>query len=208
MAAVPWPARFLLWVRPFSLLIWSPVLVSMVASLPNRSRWPATVAARPRLTAGLLAALIFAISAWRVAPMIPGGDEPHYLIITQSLLIDHALTIDDVHRRGDYRAYYGSELQPHVQMRGKNGRIYSVHAPACRRWSRRRCERRLQCGGRFRIHAAAGRPCDGTSPASKPPQRCRLVRGGRSRPGTRDFRQRSRLPDGHGGCGADACGRC
>ncbi len=125
----PVPAAFLLWVRPFSLLIWVAVLVSMVASLPNRSRWPAAVAARPRLAAGLLAALIFAISAWRVAPMIPGGDEPHYLIITQSLLIDHALTIDDVHRRGDYRVYYGSELQPHVQMRGKNGRLYSVHAP-------------------------------------------------------------------------------
>ena len=77
----------------------------------------------------MIAAAIFALSAWRAAPMIPGGDEPHYLIITQSLLIDRSLTIEDVHRRGDYRAYYGGELQPHVQLRGKDGRIYSVHAP-------------------------------------------------------------------------------
>ena len=134
LLALPWlpfpvPAAFLLWVRPFSLLIWVAVLLSMAASLPNRSRLPAAVATRPRTFAGVLAAAIFAFSAWRAAPMIPGGDEPHYLIITQSLLIDHALTIDDVHRRGDYRAYYPTELQPHVQMRGKNGRIYSVHAP-------------------------------------------------------------------------------
>jgi hypothetical protein len=134
LLALPWlplpvPAAFLLWVRPFSLLIWVAVVLSMVASLPKRSSWPAEIAMRPRIAAGVLAAAICAFSAWRVAPMIPGGDEPHYLIITQSLLIDHALTIDDVHRRGDYRAYYPTELQPHVQMRGKNGRIYSVHAP-------------------------------------------------------------------------------
>ena len=58
----------------------------------------------------------------------PRWRRAHYLIITQSLLIDHALTIDDVHRRGDYRACFPTELQPHVQMRGRNGRIYSVHA--------------------------------------------------------------------------------
>ncbi len=132
--ALPWlpfpvPAAFLLWVRPFCLLIWVAVLLSMAASRPTRSSLPVAVAARPRTFAAVLAAAIFAFSAWRAAPMVPGGDEPHYLIITQSLLIDHALTIDDVHRRGDYRAYYPTELPPHVQMRGKNGRLYSVHAP-------------------------------------------------------------------------------
>ena len=134
LLVLPWlpfpvPAAFLLWVRPFSLLIWVAVALSMAASLPNRSRLPAAVATNPRTLAAVLAATIFALAAWRAAPMIPGGDEPHYLIITQSLLIDHALTIDDVHRRGDYRAYFPTELQPHVQMRGRNGRIYSVHAP-------------------------------------------------------------------------------
>jgi hypothetical protein len=73
--------------------------------------------------------LIFTLSAWRVAPMIPGGDEPHYLVITQSLLLDGDLSIEDVHRRGDYRAYYAGELPPHVQRRGRDGEIYSVHAP-------------------------------------------------------------------------------
>lgn len=125
----PVPAAFLLWVRPVAYAIWIAVLVLMAASLPNRRPLPQLVSARPRTVAAALAAAVFAFSAWRAAPMIPGGDEPHYLIITQSLLIDHALTIDDVHRRGDYRAYYPTDLQPHVQMRGRNGRIYSVHAP-------------------------------------------------------------------------------
>ena len=126
---VPVPAAFLLWVRPFSILIWVAIPITMIGSMPSRRTWPAALAARPRTVAALLAACIFACSAWRAAPMIPGGDEPHYLIITQSLLLDRSLTIDDVHRRGDYRAYYPTELQPHVQVRGRNGRIYSVHAP-------------------------------------------------------------------------------
>jgi hypothetical protein len=125
----PVPAAFLLWVHPFSLVIWVAILVTMAASVPARRAWPAALAARPHAAAAILAAGIFAFSAWRAAPMIPGGDEPHYLIITQSLLLDRSLTIDDVHRRGDYRAYYPTELQPHVQVRGRNGRIYSVHAP-------------------------------------------------------------------------------
>src|SRR5215204_4326408 len=103
---LPWlplslPSAFLLWVWPVSLLLWIAVVTLMAVSIPRK---PAAIGAAiraPRTIAGAIAAVIFALAAWSAAPMIPGGDEPHYLIITQSLLNDRSLTIEGVHRRGD-----------------------------------------------------------------------------------------------------------
>ncbi|MGE0451494.1 MAG: hypothetical protein AB7Q29_18115 [Vicinamibacterales bacterium] len=58
-----------------------------------------------------------------------GGDEPHYLVIAQSLIRDGDLAIENNHERGDYREYYGGSLRPDYMRRGIDGRIYSVHAP-------------------------------------------------------------------------------
>ncbi|HYM24266.1 MAG TPA: hypothetical protein VEU08_13700, partial [Vicinamibacterales bacterium] len=58
-----------------------------------------------------------------------GGDEPHYLVITHSLLVDHDLKIGNNHARGDYRAFFGGDLRPDYMQRGKDGEIYSIHAP-------------------------------------------------------------------------------
>ncbi|MEP6917257.1 MAG: hypothetical protein ABJC89_16515, partial [Acidobacteriota bacterium] len=65
-----------------------------------------------------------------MAPSVPGGDEPHYLIITQSLLQDGDIRIENNHRNGDYRAYFAGDLaKPDYRRRGRNGEIYSIHAP-------------------------------------------------------------------------------
>lgn len=59
--------------------------------------------------------------------LFPAGDEPHYLIIAQSLWRDGDLAIENNHGRGDYREYYASNLDPHYLTRGIDGQIYSIH---------------------------------------------------------------------------------
>ena len=133
---LPVPAAFLIWSGPIRWLIWFAVFVLVLAPIVPKLVQPARpttvgefVAGRPRLTAGVLAFALFAWSAWQVSPSIPGGDEPHYLVITQSLLLDGDLKIENNHKRGDYQAYYAGRLAPHYIQRGRNGDIYSIHAP-------------------------------------------------------------------------------
>jgi hypothetical protein len=77
--------------------------------------------------ASLAAYLAFGL--WSASTVGPSADEPHYLVITQSLLRDHDLAIENNHQRGDYREYFAGELRPDFLERGVNEVIYSIHAP-------------------------------------------------------------------------------
>lgn len=77
--------------------------------------------------ASLAAYLLFGSLSARA--LGPGGDEPHYLVITHSLLTDGDLQIENNHLEEDYRQFYNAELRPDYLTRGKNGAIYSIHAP-------------------------------------------------------------------------------
>jgi hypothetical protein len=59
--------------------------------------------------------------------LFPSGDEPHYLVIAQSLWRDGDLKIENNHQRGDYKEYYPDALDPHYLTRGTDGEIYSIH---------------------------------------------------------------------------------
>src|SRR5262249_40181266 len=74
-------------------------------------------------------AVYVSFGLWSAREVGPGGDEPHYLTITQSLLLDRDLDIENNHARGDYREYFGGPLRPDYLRRGLNGAIYSIHAP-------------------------------------------------------------------------------
>ena len=60
-------------------------------------------------------------------PVFPSGDEPHYLVIAQSLWRDGDLKIENNHARGDYEEYYHRELKPDYLTRGADQEIYSIH---------------------------------------------------------------------------------
>ena len=62
-------------------------------------------------------------------PRVPVGDEPHYLVITQSLLRDGDLRIENNHDAHHYLDYYDGVLRPDFRRRGTDRQIYSIHAP-------------------------------------------------------------------------------
>ncbi len=143
LAFLPWlpfpvPPAFLIWTGALVSLAWIAAALALGAVVlgersPTRlGRWLRRVAAPLRgsaALAGVLSFALFSTAAWLASPSLPAGDEPHYLVITQSLLYDHDLKIENNHQRGDYRAYFSGDLLPHYIRRGRNGAIYSIHAP-------------------------------------------------------------------------------
>jgi hypothetical protein len=124
----PLPAAMLLWIGPLGQLLAvvalaATVWIALRGRLDTRRLMPAGAA----LVA--MTAVVYLTAAWAISPRLPGGDEPHYLVITQSLLNDGDLRIEDNHQRREYAAYVDGTLRPDYLRRGRDGAIYSIHAP-------------------------------------------------------------------------------
>jgi hypothetical protein len=131
---LPVPLSAFIWTGNLLLWLWAAIGVALAAPAVSRLvRSQRVLEMPPRraaLFAGFIAAAAYGLAAWSTSPAHPNGDEPHYLIITQSLLLDRDLKIENNHRRADYASYLGRSLAaPHFMRRGKNGEIYSLHAP-------------------------------------------------------------------------------
>src|SRR5437867_3514653 len=116
LRAFVWIAIAAGWLAPFAMAV---VRRLPVAADPHRAPW----------IAATLAAFVYLGAAWSLSPRLPDGDEPHYLVIAQSLLRDHGLQIENNHTRGDYHEFFEPSLKPDNLRRGVNGQIYSIHAP-------------------------------------------------------------------------------
>ncbi|BCS32702.1 hypothetical protein TBR22_A19240 [Luteitalea sp. TBR-22] len=130
---LPIPAAWLAWTGPLAVGWWLACVTYVHADAfrllarplggmlgaPTRAPWFAAAVTGVALLA----------TAWHTAPQHPKGDEPDYLVITQSLLLDRDLRIEDNHARADYATYHPRPLPPSYLARGTDGQIYSVHAP-------------------------------------------------------------------------------
>ncbi|MEO5823468.1 MAG: hypothetical protein ABIT71_23435 [Vicinamibacteraceae bacterium] len=141
VAVLPWlplplaAARFA-WLGPLAWLPWIAAIVTGIACVvAARPPLPAVLAnwitdrRRASWLAGGVALVVFTAGYSSVRTILPGGDEPHYLVIAESLRRDGDLAIDDNHERGDYLAFFRGELTPDYLRRGVDRRIYSIHAP-------------------------------------------------------------------------------
>jgi hypothetical protein len=134
LLVLPWlpfrvPSAFLLWTGHVTVAVWLAVAMAMlIASGVRVPAWLADVRHAPR-AAALIAFGLYLFAGFRLAGLVPGGDEPHYLVITQSVLKDGDLRIENNHAQLDYRVYFPGQLRPDFLRRGTNGEIYSIHAP-------------------------------------------------------------------------------
>ena len=137
LVVLPWiplpvPDLFLMWTGPAVLLVWGGIALCTVAvvTAANGARALAALsdARRAPRAAGVLAFIAFiCVRLAAVGP--PGGDEPHYLLLTQSLLNDGDIKVANNYQRQDYLEYWRGDLPPHFSRPAANGDLYSGHAP-------------------------------------------------------------------------------
>lgn len=125
LQALAGPLGAVVWLSVIALQIWA-LWQSRLITARLIERWPlATVTAA--IAVASIAASSLAAGRLTSTPLFPSGDEPHYLVLSQSLWRDGDLKIENNHQRGDYREYYESDLEPHYLTRGSDQEIYSIH---------------------------------------------------------------------------------
>lgn len=138
------PPALMLFAGPLEVVVWILVVAGLVVEhavrlrafgasadpeLPRRRATAFTAPARaPWIAAGATAVLAL-IAFSQVRSVVPSGDEPHYLVATQSLIGDRDLKVENNYATGDYLEYFAGRLQPHFLQRSASGEIYSIHAP-------------------------------------------------------------------------------
>jgi hypothetical protein len=121
----PIPPALMLFQGPIEVVVW--ILVG-VGLLTGRARNGVAVKHSPWIAAALVAGISWFAFA-QVRAVVPSGDEPHYLVATQSVIGDRDLKVENNYASGDYLEYFSGRLQPHFLQRSSGGEIYSIHAP-------------------------------------------------------------------------------
>lgn len=123
------PPAFLIWQGPAEWFIWLLALAGVLAARAPKVLPSFMNPVRAPWIAAALVAVLSLLVFSGVRGVVPGGDEPHYLAATQSILKDFDLRVENNYASGDYLDYFPGRLEPHFLKRSTSGEIYSIHAP-------------------------------------------------------------------------------
>lgn len=115
----------LLFFSAFSMVLIAGILMGAASpQIIHRLRSP-----RP-LTATLGAfAFFLLVGRFLPGPAGPQGDEPHYLLIAESLLQDRDVDLKNQFEERAFSKFTISNLEPHTAPRSPQGRLYAIHTP-------------------------------------------------------------------------------
>ena len=130
--AVPGATDLLPWLRVFDGALGFPGLFLAAAWVSadrgGRLRWPAALdRSLPRLVAGTL--ILALAGLWYASRLRVTGDEPHYLLMAQSLWREGDLDLRDNFERRDYLEYTPGPVAPHYGNPRRDGRPFPAHSP-------------------------------------------------------------------------------
>jgi hypothetical protein len=125
LQALAGPLGAIVWLVVAALQVWT-LWQSRLLTARAIERWSVSAISIALFVASMAVAGL-AAQKLTGTTLFPSGDEPHYLVIAQSLWRDGDLKIANNHERLDYREYYTSDLEPHYLTRGTDGEIYSIH---------------------------------------------------------------------------------
>ena len=85
---------------------------------------------RAEVLFGIAAVIYLATGLFYAKRLQAAGDEPHYLIMAQSLWQDGDLDLRGNYYSRDYLAYNPGPIEPHYGSPRKDGRPFPAHSPA------------------------------------------------------------------------------
>lgn len=98
-------------------------LAGLAIAAAKGGHWPAR-----RLFFPLVLGLYALVAARVQVEVGPQGDEPHYLMVAESLIRDGDLSLERDYAEARYAPFFARRLEPHYRVRGRDGEIYSLHA--------------------------------------------------------------------------------
>ncbi|HEX6162669.1 MAG TPA: hypothetical protein VFZ31_04860, partial [Vicinamibacterales bacterium] len=125
LQALAGPLGAIVWLVVAAMQVWT-LWQSRLITARAIERWSVNTLAVVLFIATMAAAGLAAAKLTGTS-LFPSGDEPHYLVMAQSLWRDGDLKIENNHERGDYREYFAADLEPHYITRGADQEIYSIH---------------------------------------------------------------------------------